>query len=287
VKNILFSAALVCGILTSAIAAPGDKSPGYSRIVSLGGPVTETIFALGAGGRVKAVDLSSTYPPAAAALPKVGYHRALAAEGILSLAPDLVLGSEDAGPVTVLDQIRNAKTPVVLVTAEHSIAGAKAKITAIAQTLGLEAKGKELIRTLDSDLAKAKAVTGKAKSAPRVLFIYARGQGTLSVSGRKTAADAMIALAGGVNAVDGYDNYKPLTPEALAAANPDIILLTKGGFESIGGKAGLLDQPGVVLTPAGKNANIVWLDDELLLGFGPRLGLGVLALSRLLHPEVR
>jgi iron complex transport system substrate-binding protein len=287
VKKLLLTAALLCGGLSSPIAAPAGKSPAYSRIVSLGGPVTETVFALGAGGRVKAVDLSSTYPPAAAALPKVGYHRALAAEGILSIAPDLVLGSEDAGPPAVLDQIRAAGTPIVLVGSEPSVAGAKAKITAIARTLGLDARGKELLRALDADLSRAKAVTAKARSAPRVLFIYARGQGTLSVSGRKTAADAMISLAGGVNAVDGYDNYKPLTPEALAAANPDILLLTTAGLESVGGKAGLLEQPGVALTPAGRNAAIVSLDDELLLGFGPRLGRGVLALSRLLHPEIR
>jgi iron complex transport system substrate-binding protein len=292
-KTLLFAAlpllAMGGGLLgaTAAAAATPSKAKGYAHIVTLGGPVTETVFALGAGSRVVAVDLSSTYPAAAAALPKVGYHRALAAEGILSLAPDLVLGTDDAGPPPVLAQIRAAKTPIVLVPVEHSVAGAKAKIIAIARTLGLESKGEELTRALDADIEKAKAVAAKAKSAPRVLFIYARGQGTLSVAGRGTAADAMIALAGGVNAVTGYEGYKPLTPEALAAAGPDIILLTKGGLESIGGKPGLLEQPGISLTPAGKEGSIVSLDDELLLGFGPRLGVGVLELARKLHPETR
>jgi iron complex transport system substrate-binding protein len=97
----------------------------------------------------------------------------------------------------------------------------------------------------------------------------------------------MIALGGGVNAVAGYEGYKPLTPEALAAANADVILMTTRGLESLGGKPGLLAQPGVALTPAGKAGNIVALDDELLLGFGPRLGQGVLALAVALHTEAR
>ncbi|HEX2612309.1 MAG TPA: hemin ABC transporter substrate-binding protein [Fibrobacteria bacterium] len=257
------------------------------RIVSLGGPVTETVFALGEGGRVIAIDLSSVWPPEAAKLPKVGYHRALSAEGVLSLNPDLVLGSDEAGPPAVLDQIRAAKVPVSLVPVEYTVEAARSKILAIAKVLGKEKEGGKLVASLDADVKKAQGRVAASKARPRVLFIYARGQGTLSVSGRGTAADAMIALGGGVNAVTGYDGYKPLTPEALAAANADVILMTTRGLESVGGKTGLLAQPGVALTPAGKAGNIVALDDELLLGFGPRLGQGVLALAVALHPETR
>jgi iron complex transport system substrate-binding protein len=286
VKNHYFLAVALLGV--SLIHSAPAK-----RIVSLGGPVTETVFALGEGGRVVAVDLSSVWPPEAAKLPKVGYHRALSAEGVLSLNPDLVLGSDEAGPPAVLDQIRAAKVRVSLVPVEYTVEGARSKILAIAKILGKDKEGGNLVASLDADVKKAKGRVAASKARPRVLFIYARGQGTLSVSGRGTAADAMIALAGGVNAVTGYEGYKPLTPEALAAANADVILMTTRGvilmttrgLESVGGRPGLLAQPGVALTPAGKARDIVALDDELLLGFGPRLGQGVLALTVALHPE--
>lgn len=278
--NPLFlAAALAGGILSSAAAAA--PSP---RLVTLGGPVTEIVFALGAGEDVVAVDISSTYPPETSGLQKVGYHRTLSAEGILSLRPDLVLGTEEAGPPAALQQLRAAKVPIRLLPVEHSPAGTRRNILAIAKILNRERSGRELVASLDRDLASARTLVQASRTAPRVLFLYARGQGTLSVSGSGTAADAMIALAGGVNAVDGYAGYKPLTPEALASAAPDAILLTTGGLESIGGREVLLAQPGISLTPAGKAGRVVTLDDELLLGFGPRLGTGIAELTRRLHP---
>ena len=274
-----------CG-LALALALPAQGAP--MRIVTLAAPVTETVFALGAGPRVVGADLSSEYPEAARALPKIGYHRAISSEGVLSLRPDLVLGTEDAGPPAALRQLRDAGVRVVLVPAEPSPQGARAKIAAVAEALGDRAAAAPLLAALDRDLDSARtwiAARGNATEnpKPRVLFIYARGQGALSVSGRGTAADAMIALAGGVNAVDGYEGYKPLTPEALATARPDAIVLTTTGLASAGGAEGILRQPGVALTPAGRAGRILAFDDELLLGFGPRLGHGVLALARGIH----
>lgn len=253
----------------------------------MGGPVTETVFALGLGERVVAVDVSSTWPAEAAERPKIGYIRAISAEGVIAMRPDLVIGTEDAGPPAALEQLRAVKTRIVLVPAHHSVEGARVKIRAVAKALGREEKGVSLIEALDRDLKAAQDLLASSRNVPKVLFVYARGQGALSVSGRETAADAMIALAGGVNAVTAYAGYKPLTPEALAGAMPDVILLTTAGLASVGGVEGLLDQPGVALTPAGRARLIVALDDELLLGFGPRLGQGVRALAQALHPELR
>ncbi len=271
--------------MITAAAPPAAGVPG--RIVSLGGPVTETLFALGLGDRVIAVDVSSTHPAEATTRPKVGYIRAISAEGIASMRPDLVIGTEDAGPPTALEQLRALKTPITLVPATPSVAGARTKIRAIAKAVKRVEGGEELVAALDRDLAAAQARIDASTSSPRVLFVYARGQGALSVSGRETSADAMIALAGGVNAVTGYTGYKPLTPEALASAAPDVILLTTAGLQSVGGLEGLLAQPGVALTPAARARRIIALDDELLLGFGPRLGSGVLELARAIHPELR
>ena len=112
-----------------------------------------------------------------------------------------------------------------------------------------------------------------------MLFVYARGPSTLLVGGGGTAADAMIRLAGGTNAASGFDGYKPLTAEAAVAAAPQVILVTTSGLESVGGTDGLLDLPGLALTPAGKARRVVAMDDLYLLGFGPRVAGAMAALA--------
>lgn len=261
-------------------AAPDNGAP---RIVSIGGPVTEIVYALGAEKDLVGVDTSSTHPQAATKLPQVGYQRMLSAEGVLALHPTLILASAEAGPPPVVEQLKQSGVKWETIPAETTPEGAKVKIVAVAHALGLDAKGKALVEKLNADMAKAQAALVLEKTKPRVLFIYARGGGTVNVAGQKTAADAMIVLAGGVNAVSGYDGYKPITAEAVVAAAPDVILIPTHGLESIGGIDGLLTQPGLATTPAGKTKRVVAMDDLLLLGFGPRLGEAVRQLAQLLH----
>jgi iron complex transport system substrate-binding protein len=258
-----------------------------SRIVTLGGPVTEIVFALCAEKQIIGVDTSSLYPVLGVKhLPKVGYQRQLAAEGILALKPTLVLGTTQAGPATTLEQLRNAGLTVLMLPAEDSIAGAKAKITGIAHALRKDKAGADLIAALDANLAKAETLLKRVTHKPKVMFIYARGAGTVQVAGTKTAAHEMILLAGGENAVTGYEGYKPLTAEATVTAAPDVLLVLSLGLESVGGNEGLLKLSGLDQTPAGQNKRIVAMDDLYLLGFGPRTGQAVLDLVALLHPEL-
>jgi iron complex transport system substrate-binding protein len=209
----------------------------------------------------------------------------LSAEGVLALHPSLILASAEAGPPPVIEQLKQSGVSWVTIPAEDSIAGAKAKIQAVAHALHRDAQGEALVQHLDGEVAKAQRLLASEKSKPKVLFIYARGGGTVNVAGQGTAADAMIALAGGVNAVSGYTGYKPITAEAVVAAAPDIILIPSRGLESINGIDGLLSQPGLAETPAGKSRKVVAMNDLLLLGFGPRLGEAVLQLTKLLHGQ--
>ena len=107
------------------------------------------------------------------------------------------------------------------------------------------------------------------------------------VAGQDTAADTMIGLAGGINAVRGYSGYKSLTSEAAVAAAPDLILLMDSGLESIGGAQGLWQLPGLALTPAGQQGRVLSMDGLFLLGFGPRLGQAALALNEALYEVPR
>ena len=248
-----------------------------SRVVSVGGSLTEIIYALEATDGLVGTDTSSGYPEAAARLPQVGYQRRLSAEGVLSLNPTLVLATADAGPPAAIVQIRSAGVPVMVVPNARTTDGVKEKILTVARALGHEEKGEEL--------ALAREFVAASQKKPKVLFIYARGQGTMMVSGSGTSAHTMIQLAGAVNAVSGYEDYKPLTAEAVVAASPDVILMLSSGLESLGGVDGLLKAPGVALTPAGRNRRIVAMDGLFLLGFGPRTGKAVLELAREFHSE--
>lgn len=256
------------------------------RIVSLGGSVTEIVFALGVGDAVVGVDASSLYPEAAQNRPDVGYVRRVPAEGVLSLEPTVVLASEATGPPETLDQLRSAGVDVHVIPEESSVDGARAKIRAVASVLDREAEADRLIQTMEEDLEEARRLRASVDRAPRVLFIYARGAGTMQVAGRGTSAEAMIELAGARNAVTGFDGFKPMSAESVAAAEPDVLLMLDRGLESIGGVDGLLEQPGIALTPAGENRRIVAMDDLLMLSFGPRLGDAVRTLTQKLHPGV-
>ena len=208
------------------------------------------------------------------------------AEGILALAPTVVIGTTDVGPAAALTQLRSAGVAVRLVHVADSPDGALAKIRDVAAALGVPARGEALAREVAADIADARVSAGRARTKPRVLFIYARGGSTLLVAGRETAADAMIGLANATNAVSAFAGYRPLTAEAVVAAQPDVIVLPERGLESVQGAPGVLRLPGVSLTPAGKMHHVFGIDDELLLGFGPRLGAGIRALARAVHPDI-
>lgn len=260
-----------------------DKENNTERIIAIGGAITETVYELGAGENLVGTDTSSIYPEAATKLPQVGYQRTLSAEGVLSLKPSLVMILPEAGPPTAIQQIENAGVKVLRVGNESTVDGTKAKIRLIAEILNRQEKGEEIIKQLESDLSEAEKQVSDKTTKPKVVFIYSRGAGAAQVGGSGTPADAMIKMAGGENAVTEFSEYKPLTPEALVAASPDVILLPARALGSLGGIEGVLQLPGVSETPAGKNKKIVTIDDMLLLGFTPRLGQGVKELCGKIH----
>ena len=265
-------------------AGHAEEGPGGSeRIVTLGGTITEIVFALGAGERVVGVDASSSFPAAAKRLPKVAYHRRLSAEGVLSLSPTLIIATTEAGPPEALRQIESAGVRLMVLPNEASVDGAVGMIEGIARHLGARETGAALVRNLKEDLARVESAIPRTGTRAKALFLYARGQGTLMVAGRDTGADTMIGLAGGANAVRGYSGYKPLTSEAAVAAAPDVILLMDSGLASVGGVQGLWRLPGLALTPAAKRGRVASMDGLLLLGFGPRLGQAVGMLNRALY----
>ncbi len=260
------------------------------RIVALNGDITEIVVALGLGANLVGVDLSATYPPElVATLPRIGYQYNLNAEGILGLNPSIVIGKEGAGPPEVISQLRAAGIPVMLVSDPQDIGAPATKIRDVAAALGVREAGEQLVATLEADLAAAQARLAETTApAPKVLFLYLRGTTTQAVAGRDTAADTMITAAGGINiaAELGLEGFELLSPELVARAQPDVILLMESGLQSMGGAAGLLAIPGLADTPAGQAGRVVAMDGLYLVGLGPRTGQAILDLLPQLHPEL-
>ncbi|GAB4227361.1 MAG: hemin ABC transporter substrate-binding protein [Kiloniellaceae bacterium] len=257
------------------------------RIVSVGGAVTEIVYALGLDDRLLAVDSTSLHPAAATELPDVGYMRQLSAEPILALGPEVVLAIEDAGPPAALDQIRDAGVPVVVVPDDYTPDGVLDKIDMVAAALGVEAKGRELRDKVAADLAAVRQVFSAVEARPRVLFLLAVSRSRAAMAaGGATSAEGIIELAGGVNAVDGFESYRPLSPEAAVTAAPEVLLIGQRSLDLLGGREALLEIPEIALTPAARNGRIVVMDTLLLLGFGPRTAQAAAELGRQLHPTL-
>lgn len=274
-------------LLVAALAWTGAAHAEEARrIVSVAGSLTEIVYALGQESRLVGADATSLYPPSARALPQVGYQRTLSAEGILSLAPDLVLATEAAGPPAVIDQIRAAGVPVRIVTHDLSPDGLGQKVRSVADALDRAEEGERLANRIRAELDATLLRVGAAQTRPKVLFFMNAGRGAPLAAGRDTAADAMIRLAGGQNALADFEGYKPLSTEALTAAAPDVLLLPEHALTALGGETGLARVPGLTLTPAWRNRRIVAMDALLLLGFGPRTGAAVATLARRLHPDL-
>jgi len=245
------------------------------RIVSLNGTVTEVICALGFEKSLAGVDVTSTYPAAVQKLPKVGHNRNISAEPVLALQPDLILATSNFLSPAVIEQFKATGVKTVVLEQEYSVAGTKQLIRAIAAALQATGKGEALCKQLD----RQQQALQVAQQSKKVLFIYARGAGTLMVAGQDTPLDKIITLAGAKNAATGFKDFKPLTTEALVAANPDVILLFDSGLQSLGGINGLLQVPGIPQTTAGRQQHIIAMDGQLLSGFGPRVIEAVKILS--------
>jgi iron complex transport system substrate-binding protein len=267
---------LSLGACQSEINPETEKIEEIKRIVSLNGTITETLIALETTDSIVGVDVTSSYPSSVEKIQNLGHISTISVEGILSLNPTHVLVYQDELKPQIKDQLKQAKVEVVEFEREYSIEGSKKSIEQIAKWSNKVENGKKLIE----DINLAVKNLSKNTEKPSVLFIYARGAGSLMVAGDDTQLAKMIELAGGKNAVSGFSDFKPLTAEAVVAANPDIILMFDSGAASLSGTSGILTVPGVKMTNAGKNKRIITMEGLLLSGFGPRIGTAISTLNQ-------
>lgn len=266
---------LLCAAI---LASPAWAEP--ARILALGGAVTETAFALGAGPTLVGIDQTSVYPAATALLPKVGYVRTLGAEGLLSLRPSLVLASADAGPPAALQQVGAAKIPMISLPEAHTPDAALERVRLVGEALGHPDEAAAMTAAMRADLAQVAEDVAAMGRHPRVLFLLSAGRGAPMAAGTATAAEAMLKLTGAVSAVQEFSGYRPLSAEAVLLAAPDVVLTTTQTLEAAGGVPGnQAAMPGL-----DGRVPVIAFDGLYLLGFGPRLAQAQRDLAMALHP---
>lgn len=256
-----------------------------SRLASIGGSITEIVFALGEEGKLVARDSTSLYPEAVFKLPDVGYMRQLSPEGVLSVNPTGILALQGSGPKEAVDVLKKASIPYIEVPETFDHAGILTKIRAVGKALGADTKAEELAASVDGKLKAAEALTADLPQRKRVLFILSMQGGKILASGSDTAADGIIKLAGAVNAVDGFTGYKQLTDEAALTAKPDVILMMAREGDHAAADSDLFAHPAITSTPAGQNHQIIRMDGSLLLGFGRRTADAIHDLAGRLYGE--
>ena len=257
-----------------------------SRIVSIGGAITEILYALGLDDRIAGVDATSLYPPAALRdKPNVGYMRQLSAEGVLGLNPSVVFAMQGSGPAETMGVLEAAKVPLVLVPETFSEQGLLDKIKLVGHAMGMEARAACLTAAVSQDLAQLRDLRARVTKPVRVMFVMSLLNGRAMVAGRHTAANEIINLSGAVNAIDGYDGYKMINDEAIVAARPDVVLSIQRSRDTLEAAA-VYAHPTFVMTPVPANKTFISMEGLYLLGFGPRTAAAARDLSAKLYPAL-
>lgn len=279
-------------ILLIAIAIVPSKTAAANpeRIVCIGQAINEMIYALGAQQNLVGVDLSSTFPPEIKNLPNVGYHRALSAEGILSLKPTLIIHDNNIGPDNVVRQIQELQVPMKTFASKNdSVEGTKALLREMGAFFHKEQKAEELCAKIDRDMAAAQKAMAQYKTRPRVAVIhFGRASNIYLVVGNAGGGDAstagkMVELAGGQMAIEKRGMQRMTSPEIVAQSNPEVILMTEYGFDRLGSMEAAKTLPGVAETDAAKNGRIYRVPEHQLMYFGPDTGQNIIDLAKVIH----
>ncbi len=258
--------------------------------MDLSGSIAATVFALGLGDGVVGRDISTTFPEAVDLPVVTSSGHTVNSEAILALRPTVIITDGTIGPIDVVLQLRDAGIAVVFVDTEPSIAGVGELARQVSQALGVPAAGETLAAELVSGIdAKVSEIAGIVPSGEplRMMFLYLRGNsGIYYLFGKESGADVLITSLGGVDvaAEIGIEGDRPMTDEAMVAANPDLILVMTDGIASVGGVDGLLEsKPAIALTTAGQNRRFVDMADGDILSFGPRTAAVLDALARAIY----
>jgi len=277
-------------VLLAACGQQPEKKAGEHglRIISVSKQLTEIIFAVGGDSALVGRDISSTWPAEAKKITAVGYHRALAPEGIISLNPTAVWNDGNWGPQPTIDALKKVGVPLRQFNGGNTLDSTKLLIRQIAGEFHNDHAGDSLCTRLDVEMAKADSLRKTYAGEPslRVLVIhFGQAANQYFVLSHRGTQQQMLDWAGAINVADTAQKWKNLSAEVIAQAQPDVILATDYGYDLQGSVEKFKALPGVALSPAAKNNRIYRIEEHDLVYLGPRTGRNVYNLIRLIHGQ--
>ncbi|MEM1158868.1 MAG: ABC transporter substrate-binding protein [Verrucomicrobiota bacterium] len=279
-------------ILSILIAAWSFSVHGEEmRLVTLGVMPAETVMALDAADQLIGVDQSAAgYMAGRNNVHILNYHRTTSSEGVLSINPTHVIVTSAAGPPTAIQQIRAAGVKFLKVAEPLEWQDVVGGIQDLGEFIQRKAEAEVLVAALQQQKSQADAQVQEAQqqgtAAPRVLFVMSGSSGSLLCAGAESGADAVIRMAGGVNAATEFKGYKPISTEALIQLKPDIVIYPGAGGHAPASFGQILEEhPGLNQSPAAQNNRMHPIDLAATLGFGPSIGEAILTLVQWFYPE--
>jgi iron complex transport system substrate-binding protein len=277
--------ALCVGLLVSHHGATAELP---QRWVSAGGALTEWVTALGGASKLVGVDTTSQHPDALKMLPRIGYQRQLSAEGILSLRPQILIGTEEMVPPPVLSQIRSAGVQIELFSAKPDLMTLQNNLKHLGSLLGAEDRATQLFKSYQQMLDHERGRVTQAQltqKTPGVLLLLGHAGGKPLIAGKDTAADWLLQRAGGHNLAT-HTGYKPFSVESLVSLDPEVLVFADRALTGDAARTALFkENPILSSTRAAKNGRVMELDSTLLVGgLGPRLPDALKKLSDGFYP---
>lgn len=276
-------------ILQSTAGLVVAAEPVIERVISAGGAVSEWVVALGGEEQLVGVDTTSVHPVSLQRLPSVGYQRQLAAEGVLTLQPQVLFGSAEMGPPPVLGQLRSAGVHIEILPVDANMTAVRQTVRRIGQLLDRDAQAEHALADFNHAMTlqqqKLKSVQG---TAPRVLLLFSAGNGNPLTAGSNTVGDWLIKQSGGEN-LARHEGFKALSGESMLALNPQLIIVADRQQQGLEALATILSStPALQYTDAVKNKRILAIDPTLLVGgLGPRIPGQVAQLIEAFYPQVQ
>jgi iron complex transport system substrate-binding protein len=229
------------------------------RLICLVPSVADDIYALGAGSDVIAVSEFTKYPKEASLKPSIGVQMTPSIERIVSLHPDLVVGSADSNRVETVEQLKQVGIAVFMLD-PHGIEGILASLSSLGKAIGRE----ETAARLASELrARLDAVRANVKDKPVIRVFMPIWYDPVITIGKRAFITEMIAAAGGKSITDDLGQEWPqISLETVIERTPEALVLVRSSRMSI---KDVQNRPGWNTLPAIRNHRIYLVDERVEL----------------------
>ena len=269
-------------VVTDQLGRQVDLPEDPQRVVSLAPNITEIVFSLGQGYRLKGATQFSDYPPIARKLPRVGSYVHLDLEKIVALQPDLCIAIKDGNPKAVADKLEALDIPVYAVD-PRGLDAVMDTVLEIGRILNADVRANAVVADMRSRIRQVEAKLGSTSHRPGVFFQI--GISPIVSVGTQTFIHELIVRAGGKNLAEGPRSYPTYNREQIIALAPEVIIISSMAGADLFEKAKheWNQWPAI---PAVRDSRIFLVDSGLFDRPTPRLVDALESLVRIIHPEL-